>query len=99
LDSNGKPIADTTLRDFELVPLKEDWREYIEREVIPFAPDAWVDESYCDEKDSKPGRVGYEVNFNRYFYKYINPRPLAQVNIELKQLETEIASLLKEVIV
>jgi type I restriction enzyme M protein len=97
LDSDGGPEADTELRDFELVPLKGDWSDFVAREVTPFVPDAWVDQSYCDERDGEIGRVGYEINFNRYFYKYVPPRPLAEIDAELKQLEAEIADLLKEV--
>ena len=96
-DSRGNPEPDTELRDYELVPLKEDWHEYIDREVKPFVSDAWVDEDYCDARDGKVGRVGYEINFNRYFYKYVPPRPLEVIDEELKQLEAEIAGLLKGV--
>lgn len=97
LDKDGKPEADTDLRDHELVPLSEDWRDYMEREVLPFAPDAWVDQSHTDARDRQVGRVGYEINFNRYFYKYVPPRPLEEIDAELKALEAEIAGLLKEV--
>lgn len=97
-DSKGNIEADTDLRDHELVPLDEDWREYVKREVLPFVPDAWVDESYTDDRDSKVGRVGYEINFNRYFYKYVPPRPLEEIDAELKTLEAEIAGMLKEVV-
>ena len=97
LDADGKPEPDTELRDHELVPLNEDWRDYVAREVTPFVPDAWVDQTYRDDRDGEIGRVGYEINFNRYFYKYIPPRPLAEIDAELKQLEAEIAGLLKEV--
>lgn len=96
-DSDDKPEADTELRDHELVPLKEDWRAYLEREVKPFVPDAWVDESHRDARDGEVGRIGYEINFNRYFYKYAPPRPLEMIEAELKALETEIAGLLKDV--
>ena len=97
-DKNGNAEADTDLRDHELVPLNEDWREYVKREVLPFVPDAWVDETYTDAKDGEVGRVGYEINFNRYFYKYVPPRPLEEIDAELKALEAEIASLLQEVV-
>ena len=97
-DKNGNPEPDTDLRDHELVPLNEDWRGYVDREVLPFVPDAWVDESYTDAQDGGVGRVGYEINFNRYFYKYVPPRPLEEIDAELKALETEIAGLLKEVV-
>lgn len=69
----------------------------MEREVIPFAPDAWVDESHKDSTDGQVGRIGYEINFNRYFYKYVPPRPVAEIDEELKVLEAEIANLLKGV--
>ena len=97
LDAAGRPESDSELRDTELVPLAEDWRDYVAREVTPFVPDAWVDESYRDDRDGQVGRVGYEINFNRYFYKYVPPRPLAEIDAELQQLEAEIASLLLEV--
>lgn len=97
LDKDGNPEPDAELRDHELVPLGEDWREYVAREVSPFVPDAWVDETYRDSRDGEVGRVGYEINFNRHFYKYVPPRPLEEIDEELKQLEAEIAGLLKEV--
>lgn len=96
-DRDGNVEPDSDLRDHELVPLKEDWKEYVAREVTPFVPDAWVDESYKDATDKKIGRVGYEINFNRYFYKYASPRPVAEIDDELKSLEAEIANLLKGV--
>ena len=97
LGTDGKPEADTDLRDHELVPLSEDWRDYMKREVLPFVPDAWVDQSHTDARDKQVGRVGYEINFNRYFYQYVPPRPLEEIDAELKALEAEIAGLLKEV--
>lgn len=98
-DKDGRPEADSDLRDHELVPLHEDWRDYVKREVLPFVPDAWVDETYTDAQDGRVGRVGYEINFNRYFYKYTPPRPLAEIDAELKTLEAEIAALLSQVVV
>jgi len=80
---------DPDLRDFENVPLKEDVDAYFAREVRPHVPDAWMDRS----KD----KVGYEINFNRYFYKYTPPRPLAEIDADLKQVEEEIVRLLREV--
>lgn len=97
LDGDGKPEPDPELRDYELVPLKEPWKDYVAQEVSPFVPDAWVDETYRDDADKGVGRVGYEINFNRYFYRYIAPRPLAEIDAELQTLEAEIANLLKEV--
>lgn len=85
--SNGIPEADTSLRDFENVPLKEDIGAYFEREVRPHLPDAWMDRL----KD----KVGYEINFNRHFYKYTPPRSLQAIDAELKEAEEEIMRLLK----
>ncbi|WP_080582727.1 type I restriction-modification system subunit M [Sinorhizobium fredii] len=96
-NGEGNPEPDSELRDHELVPMKEDWRDYVAREVTPFVPDAWVDDSYRDARDRKIGRVGYEINFNRYFYRYVPPRPLDEIEAELRFLEAEIAELLKEV--
>src|SRR3546814_15915835 len=86
-DGNSEP--DTALRDHELVPFKDDWREYIAREVTPYAPDAWVDESYRDARDHTVGRVGYEINFNRYFYRYTPPRPLDEIDVERSEERRE----------
>jgi type I restriction enzyme M protein len=88
-DSKGNPEPDPELRDYENVPLKEDIGEYMAREVLPHVPDAWVDESKT--------KIGYEVNFNRYFYKYTPPRLLAEIESDLKKIEREIADMLAEV--
>jgi type I restriction enzyme M protein len=95
--SDGDPIADTELTDYENVPLTEDVRDYLAREVLPHVPDAWLDENFRDEQDEEIGRIGYEINFNRYFYKYVPPRRLEEIDTELKQVEAEIAALLGEV--
>lgn len=95
-DENGTPIlkkgkkqADSSLRDTENVPLKEDIEEYFAREVLPFAPDAWI--------DKKKSKVGYEIPFTRYFYKYEAPRPSAEIMAEIMDLETELSGSLEEV--
>ena len=80
---------DTALRDFENIPLTDNIDEYFEREVRPFVPDAWMDR----EKDT----VGYEINFNRHFYTYTPPRPLEEIDADLKAAEAEIMRLLREV--
>lgn len=99
LDKRGNPEPDPELRDHENVPLKEDVREYFEREVLPHVPDAWINESkkYCDDRDGHVGIVGYEINFNRYFYKYEPPRPLEEIDAEIKALESEILEMLRDV--
>lgn len=96
-DTKGNIEADSDLRDHESVPLAEDWKDYIEREVKPFVPDdAWVDEEYKDALDGKVGRVGYEIPFNRYFYKYVPPRPATEIIEDIKRLEAEIIGLHRE---
>jgi type I restriction enzyme M protein len=96
-DTDGALMADPDLREFENVPLKQDIRDYFAREVLPHVPDAWIDEGKTDEKDGRAGVVGYEINFNRYFYKYVPPRPLEVIDAELRAVEREIATLLTEV--
>ena len=98
-DPKAEPVAqaggenayepDPDLRDFDNVPLKDDVDTHFNREVLPHLPDAWMDRS----KD----KVGYEINFNRHFYMYIPPRPLEEIDAELKEAEVEIARLLQEV--
>jgi type I restriction enzyme M protein len=96
-DAAGNLEPDTELRDYELVSLVEPWEIYFQREVAAFLPDAWIDEDYRDKRDGKVGRVGYQINFNRYFYQYLQPRPLEVIDTELESLEREIALLLSEV--
>lgn len=79
---------DTSLRDFENVPLADDIDDYFEREVLPHVPDAWLDRS----RD----KVGYEINFNRHFYEYEPPRSLEEIDADLKKAEDEILQLLGE---
>ena len=79
------------------MPLKQDIRDYFAREVLPHVRDAWIDEGKTDAKDGQVGIVGYEINFNRYFYTYVPPRPLAAIDADLKAVEAEIAALLGEV--
>jgi type I restriction enzyme M protein len=81
--------TDADLRDFENVPLTEDVDTYFEREVKPHVPDAWMDRS----KD----KVGYEINFNRYFYVFTPPRTLAEIDAELQDAESGVVRLLGHV--
>lgn len=97
VDADGNTIADSDLTDYENVPFLEDIRDYFAREVLPHVPDAWIDESYVDKKDKGVGIVGYEINFNRFFYKYEAPPKLEDIDRELKRVEAEIAALLGEV--
>jgi type I restriction enzyme M protein len=85
----GEPEPDPELRDYENVPLHEDVEEYLRREVLPHVPDAWIDHTKT--------KIGYEIPFTRHFYVYKPPRPLAEIDAELKALEAEIQALLREV--
>ena len=82
----GKPQPDAALRDTENVPLGEDVAAYFEREVRPHAPDAWIDEGKT--------RVGYEIPFNRHFYVFKPPRPLAEIDAELKTVTDRIVAMI-----
>lgn len=86
----GAPEPDPELRDTENVPLTEEIHTYFEREVLPFVPDAWID-------DSKT-RIGYEIPITRHFYEYTPLRPLEEIEAEIRELEGEIAGLLEEVL-
>ncbi|KAB7619596.1 type I restriction-modification system subunit M [Alkalilimnicola sp. S0819] len=99
LDKQGNPEPDPELRDYENVPLAESVQTYFEREVLPHVPDAWIDQAKRDPKDGEVGVVGYEIPFNRHFYRYEPPRPLEEIDRELKELSGEIQQLLDEVAV
>ena len=88
-DSKGKPKPNSSLRDYEKVPLTEDVNEYFEREVKPHVPDAWMDRT----KD----KVGYEINFTKYFYKYKPLRPSEEIKMDILELEMETQGLLNEI--
>ena len=97
LDKDGYPEPDSELRDTENVPLKEDINAFFDREVKPHVPDAWINIAIRDHKDGEIGKVGYKINFNRYFYKYRPPRPLEEIEADIKAIEKEIIEMLKEV--
>lgn len=88
---------DSDLADTERVPLDQNIVDYFEAEVLPHVEDAWINPDKRDARDGEVGIVGYEINFNRYFYQYVPPRPLAEIDAELKAVEQEIADLLAEV--
>jgi type I restriction enzyme M protein len=96
-DSDGNPEPDPELRDAESVPLSETVEAFFDREVKPHAPDAWIDTEKRDPKDGKVGLVGYEINFTRYFYRYVAPRPLEEIDADIRALETDIVRMLGEV--
>lgn len=80
----GKPVADSSRRDTENVPLHEDIQEYFEREVLPYAPDAWI--------DTKKTKVGYEIPMTRYFYEYQAPEKVEDIMTRIHELENDIQS-------
>ncbi|MBE9603126.1 class I SAM-dependent DNA methyltransferase [Pedobacter sp. MC2016-24] len=90
LDRKGLPKADSSLRDTENIPLKEDIKAYLKREVLPHVPDAWIDESKT--------KIGYELNFTKYFYQYKPLRSLADIRKDIMALEKETLGLINEVI-
>ena len=84
----GKPQPDSSLRDTENVPLGEDIQAYFEREVLPHAPDAWI--------DHEKSKVGYEIPFNRHFYVFEPPRSLHVIDEDLKAVSSRIMAMLGE---
>ncbi|PIU56588.1 MAG: hypothetical protein COS89_05820 [Deltaproteobacteria bacterium CG07_land_8_20_14_0_80_38_7] len=98
LDKDGKLEPDTSLRDTESVPLSEKIEDYFQREVKPYVPDAWINDSVRDKKDEGIGIVGFEIPFNRHFYKYVPPRPLEEIEADIAGLEKDIVKMLREVV-
>lgn len=93
--SKGQPEADAGLRDNENVPLGESVYDYFQREVIPHVPDAWIDESKTDAQDGEVGIVGFEIPFNRHFYVFQPPRPLAEIDSDLKACTDRIKQMIE----
>lgn len=89
IDRKGNRKADASLRDYEMVPLKEDIHEYFRREVLPFVPDAWIDKSKT--------KIGYEIPFTRYFYKFTPLRDSSVIMEDIRALEERIQASLAEV--
>lgn len=85
--AKGKPQPDSSLRDTENVPLAEDVETYFKREVLPHAPDAWIDHDKT--------KVGYEIPFNRHFYVFEPPRALAEIDADLKQVTDRIKAMIE----
>ena len=90
LDSKGKPKSNTKLKDIENIPLKESIDEFFEAEVLPFLPNAWY--------NAKETKIGYEINFAKYFYQYQAPRSLKTITADILAIEQETENLLKEII-
>ncbi|WP_419949028.1 type I restriction-modification system subunit M [Candidatus Palauibacter sp.] len=108
-DAHGHPEPDPELRDTERVPLPDgddpadeegvprSVREFFDREVKPHADDAWIDTTKRDRRDGEVGLVGYEINFNRYFYRFKPPRPLEEIEADIGAIGAEIVEMLREV--
>ncbi|MCX6570427.1 MAG: class I SAM-dependent DNA methyltransferase [Candidatus Aminicenantes bacterium] len=108
-DKDGNPEPDGELRDTESVPLVNgsdpaddqsvpaSVRAFFDREVKPHVPDAWIDTNRRDAKDGLVGLIGYEINFNRYFYKYAQPRPLEEIEADIRAIEKDIMRMLADV--
>ena len=106
--ADGEPEPDPDLRDTERVPLPEgedpvdtekvpaSVRAFFDREVKPHVPDAWIDTSKRDHRDGRVGLVGYEINFNRYFYRHKPPRPVAEIEADIQTIENDILEMLKD---
>lgn len=92
----GNPEPDSGLRDYENVPLGESIEDYFEREVKPHVPDAWIDQGKCDELDGEVGIVGFEIPFNRHFYVFEPPRPLAEIDQDLKVCTDRIKQMIED---
>ena len=90
LDRSGNPKPDSKKRDTESVQLTEDVETYFENEVKPHVPNAWIDYDKT--------RIGYEINFTKYFYNYTPLRPAKEIKTEIVELENDIANLLKDLI-
>lgn len=88
IDRKGNPIPNKELTDTETIPLIEDVKEYMKREVLPFAPNAWID-------DSKT-KLGYEISFTKYFYEYKEPRKTEEIMKEILELDAKLDGVLKE---
>jgi type I restriction enzyme M protein len=82
----GKPVPDSSLRDTENVPLSDDIGTYFKREVLPHSPDAWI--------DTEKTKIGYEIPFNRHFYVFKPPRPLVEIDAELKGVTDRILTMI-----
>jgi type I restriction enzyme M protein len=107
-DENGKPVvgmkgknkgkveADSSLRDYENVPLGMSIYEYFDREVKPHVADAWIDEGKCDAIDGEVGIVGFEIPFNRHFYVFAPPRSLDKIDGDLKACTDRIKQMIEE---
>ena len=85
----GKPQPDKSLKDTENIPFKQDIEAYMQANVYPYAPDAWIDE--------KNNKTGYEIPFTREFYKYVAPRKSEEIFAHLQELEQQESALMAKI--
>lgn len=100
-DNEGRPVDDPDLRDVEKVPYTQDIEEYMEKEVYPYVPDAWVDRTVIDNgpmQDGKIGVVGTNISFNKYFYHYEEPRNPEEIAKEIIALENGLETSMEELL-
>ena len=99
-DKKGRPIADPELKDTENIPWDMEFDEYMKAEVLPYAPETWIDETVVDDKygraDGKVGVVGTNISFNKFFYRYKEPRNPEEIAKEIMELESGLEGFMKE---
>ena len=98
-DKNGDIISDSELTDTENIPFGTSFEEYMQAEVLPYAPETWIDETVVDKgplQDGKVGVVGTNISFNKFFYQYKEPRKPAEIANELLELESGLEEFMKE---
>ena len=98
-DKHGAIMADPNLKDTENIPFDTSFEAYMEREVLPYAPETWIDESVRDKgplADGRVGVVGTNINFNKFFYHYEEPRKPEEIAKEIMELESGLEGFMKE---
>lgn len=101
-DKNGQPMADPDLKDTENIPFGTSFEEYMGSEVLPYAPETWIDETVTDKgplADGKVGIVGTNISFNKFFYYYEEPRKPEEIAKEIMELESGLEEFMKEFLV
>ena len=98
-DSSGDPQHDSELRDKIRIPLHQSPEQYFEEKIQPNWPDAWLnkDSRYYDDQDEEYGKVGYEINFEKYFNDYEEPRSLEDIDSDIQELEEDIVREIRKV--
>ena len=98
LDYGGSPEPDKELKTFDRVPWNQKIDDYFEKEVKPYSSDAWIDESVCDDKDGKIGKVGYEIPFTYYFYELRESRLPSDVKKDISNINSKLPALFQKLI-